>query len=257
MLVLAPASVIVSSAGNLVISTGRAAIIEISSAAIISMIALEPHLNANNHNIVLMDVAEVSTIAHPFVLKSTTRKVIVKTPPPQRSWQARLGSKMDSVLKRTLDNAVSLASYPIDMIRVEVKRDPRTQDLISRTVVANEIMPIYFEKPFTELPMRRMEYSDSEQVILTVDGTELKDIRVKCPLSETLNRDDLLFRIIRDDYSERPVILILQVKEELGTIGYSKLIQIDYVLSYYDEKLPESILEAVVESTTKREEVQW
>lgn len=257
MIILSPASVVISSSGDFSVVTGRAGFFQLDKPANVSVEFLSPAIAVVRKTTFSLDIAEVSIILSDLSIKVTTRQVISTVKPPKRAWQARLGSKMDDILRKTMDNKISLSSYPIDMVRVQITRDPRTQDLISRTIIANEVMPLYFEKAFNELPLRRMEYSDTEQIILTIDGTKLSDIKVKCPISERLNRGDLLFRIIRDDYSERPVVLILQVKEELGTIGYSKLIQIDYVLSYYDEKLPESVIAAVIDSTSKREVVEW
>ncbi len=213
--------------------------------------------NVRNASSTIDQIVGIDVSAGELSTRSTVRVITGTTTPVRRAWQARLGAKMDDVLRKTMDNKISLSSYPVDMVRVAVKRDPRTQDLISRTIVANDVMPLYFEKALNELPLRRMEYADTEQVILTIDATKLTEIKVKCPISETLDRGDLLFRVLRDDYSERPIVLILQVKEELGTIGYSKLIQIDYVLSYYDEKLPDSVIASVIDSTSKREVIEW
>jgi len=253
-----PASLIIEGVENdFVISTGKSVTSRISVPAEISVTAPAPGINTTRNKVSVLDIAEVCLISNVFNIRTTSRKVISTTRSLKRQWQARLGSKMDSILKKSIDNKISLSSYPIDMVRVKVNREEKTQDLISRSVVANEIISLYFETALTDLPLRRMEYSDTEQIILTVDGTKLEEIKVKCPISHSLSRDDLLFRIIRDDYSERPVVLVLQVKEELGTIGYSKLIQINYILSYYDEKLPEEVLAAIIDNTLKREEVQW
>lgn len=257
MLILAPAAIIIGKSGDFTVHVGQAGIFQISSPALASAIGLELNINVARHNTIPFDVAEISTFALEFGIKTTERKVIVKTPPPHRAWQARLGSRMDTILKKAIDNKISLSSFPIDMVRVQVNKDPRTHDIISRSVSSYEIMPLYFTQALDELPLRRVEYSDTQQIVLTIDGTKLTDIKVKCPLSQTLNRGDILFRILRDDYSERPIVLVLQVKDELGMIGYSSLLQIDYILSYYDEELPDSILDAVIASTNKREELQW
>ncbi len=257
MAIMNIASIVIGSSGDFIVSTGKAALISFDTPAEISITSLELTPNVVRNNSVTLDITELSLEANSIIIKTSTRKVFKKTKIPRRAWQARLGSKMDNIFVKTLDNTISLSSYPIDMVRVQVKKDERTHDVIARTIIASDVMPIHFENPLNELPLRRMEYNDSENIIMTVDGTKLEDIKVKCPISEILNRGDLLFRIIRDDYSERPIVLILQVKDELGTIGYSKVIQIDYILSYYDEKLPESVITAVIDSTEKREEVQW
>lgn len=257
VLISAPAYVVIGASGDFTVSTGQAASFNLTKTASVKVVGLDPVIYTVRHKIISAITANISIIGNAFSIRTSIRKVFDTVKPPKRSWQARLGSRMDTIYKKSMDNKISLGSYPVDMIRVEINRDARTQDLISRTITDNRIMPIYFTEPFDKLPLRRMKYADSENIIMTIDGTDLKEIIVKCPVSETLNRDDLLFRVLRDDYSERPVVLVLQVKEELGVIGYSKLLQIDYVLSYYDEKLPESVITAIIDSTEKREELQW
>ncbi len=257
MIISSPASIVISSVGDFTVLTGQSTIINLTQTANISAIGLDPTINIVRNTVFSVDLTSISINAYALNVKTTVRKVFDIAKPPKRSWQARLGSKVDDILKKSIDNKISLSSYPIDMVRVQVNREHRSQDLISRTIIANEILPIYFEKALDELPLRRMEYADTEKIILTIDGTKLSDIKVRCPISIRLSRDDLLFRIMRDDYSERPVVLVLQVKDEIGTIGYSKLIQIQYILSYYDEKLPSSVIESIIDSTSKREVVQW
>ena len=51
------------------------------------------------------------------------------------SYQAKLGKKIDNITNKVLDNNIRLASHPTDMLRIEVERDERSHDIVSRTVV--------------------------------------------------------------------------------------------------------------------------
>lgn len=238
--------------------TGKAGIFQLASPASISSIGLEPNYSVvANKIIAITETGEIFTIVEPITVKTTLRKLLDTFTTPRRVWKARLGQKLDNIYRKTIDNTLSINSIPLDMIRVEIKEDPDTHDIISRSVKSTDIMQVVFEKPLEEIPLRRLEYTDSERIILTIDGSQLKEVKINCPLSLKLNRGDLLFRIIRDDFSERPLVIVFQVKEELGFVGYSKILKTDYILSYYDEKLPGKIIESVIETTTKREILEW
>ena len=62
------------------------------------------------------------------------------------TFQARLGRKLDHIHQMTLDNNLRLSAHPTDMLRISVKRDERSRDIISRTLEAMEIMPIIFPR---------------------------------------------------------------------------------------------------------------
>ena len=69
------------------------------------------------------------------------------------SYQAKLGKKIDNITNKVLDNNIRLASHPTDMLRIEVERDERSHDIVSRTVVNSEVMPIILPK-MEDIPMR-------------------------------------------------------------------------------------------------------
>lgn len=177
----------------------------------------------------------------------------------QRSaWQARLGARLDPIKRRVQDNQILLTSHPTDMLRVRVKEDPRSHDVISKTIVSNEILPIILPT-LIDVPMRRLinkngTYSLS---ISMMEKQEREPMEAFCPLQGLLERGDLLFRIIKDPYIDKPYFMVLQVKEELGTIAYSSLLYIKYILSFYDEPLPPGVLELLAEAANKREKLTW
>jgi hypothetical protein len=90
-----------------------------------------------------------------------------------------------------------------------------------------------------------------------VGDSQPKPIEAYCPLGGQLERDDLLFRIIKDPYADLPYVMVLQVKDEIGTLSYSSLLYVKYSLSFYDEQLPSEVLEALVDASNKREELGW
>lgn len=173
------------------------------------------------------------------------------------SFQARLGSRLDPIKRKLLDNNILLSANPTDMLRVRVERDSRTQDILSRKIVANEILPIMLPT-MKDVPMRRMVRDDKNVVSFSMaDVDNSKPFEAFCPMHGKLRRDDLLFRFIKDPDSELPYAMVLQVKDELGTLAYSSLLYIKYSLTFYDESIPSEIVNAVYQASLKRERLGW
>ena len=58
------------------------------------------------------------------------------------TFQARMGSRLDTIKRKVIDNSIRLASNPTDMIRVRTVRDERSRDLVSRTITESEVLPV-------------------------------------------------------------------------------------------------------------------
>ena len=174
------------------------------------------------------------------------------------SYQARLGKKLDNIVRKVTDNNIRLASQPVDMIRIKVNRDPISQDLISRTVVSTEIIPIIFPT-MEKVPLRRLTREGEDDVLVPnlYQFYEEQYWTIYTPAEIRLDEDDILLRLIYDPYSNEPNILCTQVKESLGTIGYSSFIYFEYKITLYDEELPDQVINIIKQANTKREELGW
>ena len=82
---------------------------------------------------------------------------------------------------------------------------------------------------------------------------------VYAPTECNLNEDDLLIRILYDKSPniDEPYVFVLQVKEVLGTFGYSSLLWKKCLTTFYDEALPPAILDTIQEAIEKRELLNW
>ena len=177
------------------------------------------------------------------------------------TFQARLGRKLDHIHQMTLDNNLRLSAHPTDMLRISVKRDERSRDIISRTLEAMEIMPIIFPK-IESIPMRHLEgYRDGNEVVVpslyTIDQNEYFEIYA--PVECKLKPDDLLVRIVYDDVNcpDNPYVMIFQVTEQLATIGYSSIRYYKYFCTFYENQLPNQIIEEIKSDQKKREILGW
>lgn len=174
------------------------------------------------------------------------------------TYQARLGKKMDNIARKIFDNNIRLASQPTDMLRIKVNRDKISQDLLSRTIVSAEIVPIIFPS-MKDVPLRRLIREDGED-ILVPNFYQFYDDQfwtIYVPAEIRLDEDDLLIRIIYDPYSEEPNVVVLQVKEILTTLGYNSIVYLSVKVTLYDESLPSEVVSIIKDANKKRVELGW
>lgn len=174
------------------------------------------------------------------------------------TYQARLGRKMDNIARKVFDNNIRLASQPTDMLRIKVNRDKISQDLLSRTIVSAEIVPIIFPS-MKDVPLRRLIREDGED-ILVPNLYQFYDDQfwtIYVPAEIRLDEDDLLIRIVYDPYSDEPNILCMQVKEILTTLGYNSIVYLSARVTLYDESLPSEVVNIIKDANKKRAELGW
>ena len=132
---------------------------------------IDPTLDPQQYNTVTLGSA-INVEVEPF---STQVEIFSSRSGPsldrrtnRSSWQARLGMKTDVVKKKIVDNSILLSAHPTDMLRVVSTRDERSGDILSRTIVENEILPVLFPA-LKDIPIRRIERADGQLVLSGVD----------------------------------------------------------------------------------------
>lgn len=174
-------------------------------------------------------------------------------------FQARLGRKLDNIRKRVLDNNIRLSAHPTDMLRIAVVRDDRSHDLISRTIESAEIMPIILPK-MEDIPLRHLIREGKDVLIPSMYPIQQEEyFEVYAPVQCDLHEDDLLVRILYDSSPDisNPYVMVLQVKDLLGTFGYSTLTWKKAIVTFYDESLPQRVVQLIKSSILKREALDW
>lgn len=183
------------------------------------------------------------------------------------TFQARLGNKMDNLARKLTDNQIMLTAHPTDMLRVEAIRDDQSQDLISRRIAAAEVVPIIFPE-LKDIPLRHFISSSGDDIIIPSLYTtpEQQYFEIYAPVGTQLMMDDLLIRILNDpgipgdsEASKNApyYMMTLQVKEILGTFGYSSLRWMKYFVCFYDESLPKQVIEQLRAEANKRLELRY
>jgi len=72
-----------------------------------------------------------------------------------------------------------------------------------------------------------------------------------------LLRDDLVFRVLIEPDLPDPLVLALQVQEPKGTWGVHSLIYSKFDCTFYNEILPQEILDIITSIAQRRMELTW
>lgn len=173
-------------------------------------------------------------------------------------YQAKLGRKLDNINRKVMDNNIRLSGQPTDMLRIKVNRDPISNDLVSRTIISTEIIPVIFPN-MEKVPLRRLT-RDGELEVLVPNLYQFYDDQywtLYTPAEIRLDEDDLLLRLIYDPYSDEPNVVCMQVKESLAIVGYNSIVWLENHVTLYDEPLAPSIINIIIEANKKREKIGW
>ena len=173
-------------------------------------------------------------------------------------YQAKLGKKLDNINRKVMDNNIRLSGQPTDMLRIKVNRDPISNDLVSRTIISTEIIPVIFPN-MEKVPLRRLT-RDGELEVLVPNLYQFYDDQywtLYTPAEIRLDEDDLLLRLIYDPYSDEPNVVCMQVKESLAIVGYNSIVWLENHVTLYDEVLPLEVIEIIKNANKKRDKLGW
>ena len=212
---------------------------------------IEPEVNIQNETIVIQ--SDFKDLQEPVtdVRTKTSRKYRTT------SFQARLGKKLDNIARKVLDDGISLTAHPTDMLRISVKRDPRSGDLLSRTITSSEVVPIIFPN-MKDVPLRQFATRDDKEVLLPsfYAFSQEQHFDLYAPIAVQVDVDDLLIRFVYNE-DRLPWISILQVKDILSTVGYNSILYNKLQCTFYDETLPEKVLSLIRSAIDRRELLGW
>lgn len=212
---------------------------------------IEPDITVQNETVIIQ--SDSTNLQEPVT------DVRIKTPRKYRttSFQARLGKKLDNITRKVLDDRIGLTAHPTDMLRISVKRDSRSGDLLSRTITSSEVVPIIFPK-MTDVPLRQFATRDDKEVLLPsfYAFSQEQHFDLYAPIAVQLDVDDLLIRFVYNE-DRLPWISVLQVKDILSTVGYNSILYNKLQCTFYDETLPEKVLSLIRSAIDRRELLGW
>ena len=70
-----------------------------------------------------------------------------------------------NLVLKVMDNNIRLSGQPTDMLRIKVNRDAISSDLISRTIISTEIIPVIFPN-MEKVPLRRLTRDGDLEVLV-------------------------------------------------------------------------------------------
>ena len=212
---------------------------------------IEPDITVQNETVIIQ--SDSTNLQEPVT------DVRTKAPRKYRttSFQARLGKKLDNITRKVLDDRIGLTAHPTDMLRISVKRDSRSGDLLSRTITSSEVVPIIFPK-MTDVPLRQFATRDDKEVLLPsfYAFSQEQHFDLYAPIAVQLDVDDLLIRFVYNE-DRLPWISVLQVKDILSTVGYNSILYNKLQCTFYDETLPEKVLSLIRSAIDRRELLGW
>jgi len=172
-----------------------------------------------------------------------------------RNIQSRLGSKLDRLKRKLIDNSISLAGNTLDFMRISAKYT-KQGDLESRTIddigLIEVVMP-----PMIDIPMRRVINTEGTLSLDSLDPFNMFPFECYTLNKYNIDKDDLLIRVLKDPEVDRPYVMILQVLETFITIGTNYALWRKFNCAYYNNTLPQEILELVSDAQLRRTELGW
>lgn len=176
------------------------------------------------------------------------------------TFQARLQMKHDKLARKLLDNSLRLQSSPTDCIRVR-RNTEKHGDKVSSIIEEADIIPIVFP-PWKDVPYRRLgkTIEDKYELISLVNAADDKEgekYQIYAPYKSVLLPGDLIIRIMVDEEVTLPIVICLEIIEQLGTFGGEMLIQSKYNTSLYNDKLEDNVVEVVIEIAKRRLQLKF
>lgn len=177
-----------------------------------------------------------------------------------RDFQARLGIKHDQIRRKLLDNTTEIIGAPTDCIRIRVKKNDegdKERSFVEKADVVNLVFPPMVDVPYrlirkTDDTGSRAKYQITSLVTASTDDDHQKHYEIIAPHSAGMDLGDLVVRVLQDGEQELPVVIVTEVSEMLGTVGFSSMVQHKYRCTINMDSLPEEVVGVIVEMAQRR-----
>ena len=173
-----------------------------------------------------------------------------------RTFQSRLSAVQNRLNSKLVDNSIQLAGDITDVILIRNKIN-ELGDVESRIVDNIDVIEMIISG-LKDIPMKAFSL-DIPYIVSANDSVD-KDkqpIIAYAPIKFKVDQDDLIIKLYENPESNLPWVLVLQVKEALGTFG-SRTIQWQKLqLSYYDNILTPAIKDYVLQMAERRILLKW
>lgn len=172
-----------------------------------------------------------------------------------KTFQSKLQAVQNRLNQKLLDNQIRLSGDITDVIVIRNKIN-EVGDIETRFVDNIDIIEVMMS-PLKDIPMKAFSLDNPMPTPVATDGMPSQPITIYAPITSQLDQDDLIIKFFENPTGKQPWILVLQVKDTLGTFG-SRTIQWQKMnVSYYDNRLPPEIRTYVVALAERRKELRW
>ena len=178
-----------------------------------------------------------------------------------RDFQTRLQTKHDRIKQKLLDNAIELMGQVTDCIRLRLNKNDEV-DIISRTITKMDVLGVAFP-PLVDIPYRGLDTKDGGKtwgitsLVAATEDESTKNYQLVMPHNKDVRVGDLIIRVFLDPEMAKPVVLVLEVVESLGTFGINSIIQHKYNAVIHMEDLPQAIIDAIVDMAHRRMKLKF
>jgi hypothetical protein len=170
-----------------------------------------------------------------------------------RTWQARLGAKLNKISQKLVDNSILLSGTVTDVFRITGNKNS-LGDLNSIVVDNIDVVEIIFPA-MKDIPMWRFGTGGLSK--LSTAAKEIEPFECYAPVSSILSQNDILLKFFEHPTGDEPLILVLQVKDVLGTFGARSIIWQKLHVSYFDEGIPTEIVTWCLQMANRRKVLGW
>ncbi len=174
-----------------------------------------------------------------------------------KTYQSRLQAIQNRLNQKLVENQIRLSGDIIDVILIRNKEN-EVGDVTSRIIDKIDIIEIMMS-PLKDIPMKVFSLNTPVPSPIAVDGVSppSQPLTGYAPISAHVDQDDLIVRFLENPDGKKPWILVLQVKDVLGTFG-SRTIQWQKIqLSYYDNVLTQEVKDYVLALAERRNILKW
>ncbi len=174
--------------------------------------------------------------------------------PVQTTFQSRLSAKQNKLSRKLIDNSIRLSGVATDCIKLTMTKSAQG-DILKRKVDKLDVIPIIFPA-FTDVPIKITKSLDGSNIVIPYTF-DIQPFEVLIPLTHSVDQDDLVVKFYENVAGTDPYILILEVKEALGSFGARSILYHKYILTHYDGVLPTQIITWILDMARRRELLKW
>jgi hypothetical protein len=169
----------------------------------------------------------------------------------QSTFSARLSSKLNALYRKIFDRKLEYAGVLSDALHIRVEKT-KTLDIASREVTSIDLVNFVFPR-MEDIPMRKITNSFG-QTRNSIYAKDREPFLLGAPIAASIDVDDLIIKLYDDVSADNiPWVIILQVKDALGTFGDRSLLYQKVQVTYFDENLPQTIIDYVTTMAARRE----